>query len=156
MKRVYLAVVVLVVAGIAVFAQAEDKQQDRSELSLSADACRNLTAYQPGMDGDADYKPGVDVSGKPVVEADLNADGGIPAPKTVEFDLTVDMAQYLGVGVTPTPEGNIRVAHISVDPQGHVLVDGQPMEGQSAQALRALCKEAKKPADSGQKPDFQK
>lgn len=132
----------VIVSGLAA-ASYSLAQNDSTDLVLSNDACRNLTAYQPGADGDATYKPGVDVTGKPVVEADLGG-GGIAAPETVEFDLTVDMAQYLGYSATQTPEGKIHIAKITVLPDGRVLRDGEPLEGQAQAALRALC-QPKKP-----------
>lgn len=115
-------------------------QSDGPDFILSDDACRNLTAYQPGGDGDATYQPGIDSTGKPVVEADIG-DGGIPAPDVVEFNLTVDMAQYLGYSVASNPEGHIHIAKITVLPDGRVLRDGEPIEGQAQAALRALCKD---------------
>lgn len=136
----FLAAVV-VTAGIAA-ASYGMAQNETPDLVLSNDACRNLTAYQPGADGDAAYKPGVDATGKPVVEADLGG-GGVAAPQTVEFDLTVDMAQYLGYSINPTPEGQIHVAKITVLPDGRVLRDGEPLEGQAQAALRALCQPKK-------------
>lgn len=141
-------------AAMAAFAGYSRAQEMDAGLVLSDEACRSLAIYRAGADGDAGYKPGVDVAGKPVVEADVN-DGGIPAPETVEFNLTVDMAQYLGLAGPLTPEGDIPIARISVLPDGQVLRDGQPLEGQAVAALRSLCK-AKNPEDSGKKPDFHK
>ncbi len=42
-------VVALTIAGVAAMAG------DDADLLLSADACRQLTAYQPGVDGNAAY-----------------------------------------------------------------------------------------------------
>lgn len=142
MKSAYKFLSVAVVLSGVALASYSLAQNDSPDLVLSNDACRNLTAYQPGIDGDAAYKPGVDVTGKPVVEADLGG-GGIKAPETVEFDLTVDMAQYLGYSVAPTPEGHIHIAKITVLPDGRVLRDGEPLEGQAEVALRALCQQKK-------------
>ncbi len=136
-----LVAAAVVVSGLAL-ASYSLAQDEGTDLVLSNDACRNLTAYQAGADGDASYKPGVDVTGKPVVEADLGG-GGVSAPETVEFDLTVDMAQYLGYSISPTPEGQIHVAKITVLPDGRVLRDGEPLEGQAQAALRALCQPKK-------------
>ncbi len=149
MKKVFMP---FVLAALAIGSVA--LAQDNAEIVLSSDACRNLAVYQPGVDGDAAYKPGVDVTGKPVVEADLGG-GGIPAPDTVEFDLTVDMAQYLGFSVNPAVEGKIGIAKITVLPDGRILRDGQPLEGQAEAALRALCKDSKTQKNTP-KPDFQK
>ncbi len=143
MKKSYKILSMAVVLATIAAASYSLAQDDNTTIVLSDDACRYLTAYQPGVDGDATYKPGVDASGKPVVEADLNSGGGIPAPEMVEFDLTVDMAQYLGLGVAPQPEGHIHIAKITVFPDGRVLRDGEPLEGQAQASLRALCKDKK-------------
>lgn len=131
----------LILAGVAAASYGQ-AQNEGPDLMISDEACRNMAVYQPGADGDANYKPGVDVTGKPVVEADI-ASGGISAPATVEFDLTVDMAQYLGYAVSPTPEGQIHIAKITVLPDGRVLRDGEPLEGHAQAALRALCLQKK-------------
>lgn len=108
------------------------------DLQLSAEACRQLVVHQPAQDGDATYRPGVDVHGRPVVEADIGG-AALPPPDVVEFRLTVDMAQYLNLNVSPMPEGQIGLGTISVLPDGTVLRDGQPMESGAETALRALC-----------------
>lgn len=115
-----------------------------NDLGLSQEACRYLTAYKPGADGSAAYEPGVDVTGKPVVEADIGG-SSIPAPDEITFDLSVDMAQYLGLNPVPRPEGFIDLGIISVLPDGTVLHDGQPLESQAESDLRALCYEQKAP-----------
>lgn len=143
MKKSFKILSVAVVLATIAAASYSFAQDDSTTVVLSDDACRYLTAYQPGVDGDAAYKPGVDASGKPVVEADLNSGGGVPAPEVVEFDLTVDMAQYLGMSVAPQPEGHIHIAKITVLPDGRVLRDGEPLEGQAQASLRALCKDKK-------------
>ena len=141
MKRHFLslALVFLIVSPAA----AQDTLQ---ALTLSAQACQSLTTYQPGADGDADYNPGIDATGKPVVEADVYT-GSIPAPKVIAFDLTVDMAQYLGMPLVPTPEGKIHVARITILPDGRILRDGEPLQGQADAALRSLCRHEKQPVE---------
>lgn len=152
MKKTFIFASVVLLAGAAtVWAQSETALQPK-DLILPTEACRSITAYQPGIDGDAAYKPGVDVTGKPVVEADIDS-GGIKAPDVVEFNLTVDVAQYLGVQ-QQVVEGQVGLGTISVHPDGKVLLNGAPMQSDAEVALRALC-EQEKPADSGVKPDFQ-
>ena len=151
-KTLAFAAVVLLAGAATVSAQSETALQPPKDLILPAEACRSITAYQPGADGDAAYKPGVDVTGKPVVEADIDS-GGIKAPDVVEFNLTVDVAQYLGVQ-QQVVEGQVGLGTISVHPDGKVLLNGAPMQSEAEVALRALC-EQEKPADSGLKPDFQ-
>lgn len=157
MKRILAATVMagLVLAGAAL---AQDGSHEKDILggksaheilapapSLSADACRQLANYQPKKDGDAEYKPGVDVNGKPVVEADLGGNA-IPVPDPVRFHLSVDMAEYLGLaGNGPNPAGYVDFGEVEIHRDGSVFLDGKPMESQQEAALRALCDEEKQP-----------
>lgn len=159
MKRIVIAAVIAG-AGLAgaAWAQQQNASREKEILggknareilapapSLSADACRQLANYQPKKDGDAEYKPGVDVNGKPVVEADLGGNA-IPVPDTVRFHLSVDMAEYLGLaGNGPNPAGYVDFGEVEIDRDGSVYLDGRPMESQQEAALRALCDEQKQP-----------
>lgn len=108
---------------------------------IDKDACRMLVAHQPSAD--AEYKPGVDVKGQPVVEADLTP-SPIQTVEEVTFDITVDVARYAGIGVPNGFEGVARVGTVTVDKQGRMTFNGQPLESGEETALRALCFE--KPA----------
>lgn len=159
MKRIVIAALI-VGAGLAgaALAQAQDGSREKDILggkgareilapapSLSADACRQLSGYETKKDGDAEYKPGVDVTGKPVVEADLGGNA-IAVPDPVRFHLSVDMAEYLGLaGSGPNPAGYVDFGEVEIDRDGSVFLDGKPMESQQEAALRALCDEKKQP-----------
>lgn len=120
---------------------------------LDAQVCQALAIHQPGIDGSAEYEPGVDVNGKPVVEADLN-NSGIVMADTITFPLSVDMAQYLGISVSPVPEGQIALGTVAVPLKGgSVTLNGEPLEGQAEAALRALCLE-KEPLQKAVKPAY--
>ncbi|HEX2753183.1 MAG TPA: hypothetical protein VHP34_08830, partial [Alphaproteobacteria bacterium] len=82
MYKQLLAAFVFVV-GTAGFAGAEVPDT----VMIDHAACRALVRHQPA--DDVTYKPGVDVHGKPVVEADINA-APITIPETVRFNITVD------------------------------------------------------------------
>lgn len=100
--------------------------------------CRMITEYKPGADGSADYVPGVDVQGRPVVEADLDK-SPLQMPATTEFDLSIEMAQYLGLAGQKGADGYMPVGHVQINKDGSVLFNGQPMEGQAQANLRAYC-----------------
>ncbi len=142
------------IVSFSVVARADDILRHQ----VSDDACAMIVSHQVDSDVSATYQAGVDVHGKPVVEADL-APSPLQAPDEVSFDLTVDMAQYLAVTTQPKPEGQIGLGRITVKRDGQVLLDGQPMESQQEVALRALCEqekatktEPKSPLDKPQKP----
>lgn len=81
------------VLGLAL---AVSGQSHASLLSLRTDDCRQLVAHTP--DNDVAYVPGVDVSGNPVVPADLGGGYGIMAPEEVNIDIRLDLAERLGLG----------------------------------------------------------
>jgi len=101
-------------------------------------ACRAITAHVP--DSGVEYKPGVDVHGKPVVEADLNA-SPVKLPETMRFTITVDTMKYAGITVPDGVEGKAAIGEVEIGPDGRMLFNGAPMEGEAEASLRALCKD---------------
>lgn len=117
-------------------------------------ACRALVRHEPAAD--AIYQPGVDVHGKPVVEADLNA-SAIQLPETIRFNITVDVAQYAGIPVPAGTEIQANVGEIAIAPDGKMTFNGAPLEGEAEAALIAICREqVDKQPKNGQKPSLQK
>lgn len=101
-------------------------------------ACRAMVQHQPA--GDVAYQPGVDADGNPVVGADLYA-SPIQLPETISFDITVDVMKYAGIAPPKGVEGQAVIGRVDVAKDGRMYFNGQPMEGQSEAALRALCKD---------------
>lgn len=149
MYKQLLAAFVFVV-GTAGFAGAEVPDT----VMIDHAACRALVRHQPA--DDVTYKPGVDVHGKPVVEADINA-APITIPETVRFNITVDVAKYAGIHVPEGTEMQANMGTVEVLPDGKMTFNGQPMAGDAEAALVAICKEqADNKAKNGQKPSLQK
>jgi hypothetical protein len=65
-------------------------------FTISTADCRALVAHTPRAD--VTYQGGVDVRGKPVVPADLNAGTSIDIPAFIEIPITVDVAKRLSAG----------------------------------------------------------
>ncbi len=135
MKKFVFAVCAMTILAMPAFAQGSPELDDEN--------CKMLVEHQPAPD--VAYQPGVDVNGKPVVEAEINP-SPIKPPETIEFDLTVDTATYGGIPPHDAAEAFTKIGRITVDPQGHLTFNGQPLEGDAAAALRELC--AKRPANS--------
>ncbi|MBI3440425.1 MAG: hypothetical protein HY052_01240 [Proteobacteria bacterium] len=114
-----------------------EKSSNNTATLISAEDCQYLTAYQPKVDGDAGYKPGVDAHGKPVMEADITP-AVIQPPEKTRFDLTVDLAKYMGIAVPAGFEGKANMGTITVE-RGQVKFNGKPLEGDAEAALKALC-----------------
>lgn len=141
MKKLICASVLSALVSAAAMA-AEKKPVPEIDPAL----CSRVVEYQ--KPAGVDYKPGVDVKGKPVVEADLNP-SPVKMPDNISFNITIDVAQYLGLP-TPGLEGLVNVGTINVDKGGKMTFNGEPMEGHAAKALRELC--AKKPETAPEKP----
>ncbi len=111
--------------------------------------CRLLKEHKPSAD--VNYRPGVDVHGKPVVPADINAAPMGLESQTIVVPLSVDLAERLqnqninGLEMTGT------LGFIEIAPGGRVTYNGQDLTGQ----VHVLCdqkpQEAAAPAN-GQTP----
>jgi hypothetical protein len=127
MKKIWLIAAALACAAPAA---ADFRPQ------LSDEVCGMLVTHTPAAD--VEYKPGVDVTGKPVVEADLNL-SPVAVPDTIQFDITVDVARHAGINVPIGFENLARIGTVAVDKSGKMTFNGQPMEGPQEAALKALC-----------------
>lgn len=105
---------------------------------LNDEACRLLSLHQP--QADVAYKPGLDVSGKPVVEADLNQ-AKIDVPETMDFELTLDAARFTGLETPDGAEVKTSLGMISLEEDGTLSFNGKTLEGEQEASLRALCAE---------------
>jgi len=82
----------------------------------------------------ADYVPGVDVNGNPVVPADVKASAN-DILDVVKFPVTVDLAQQLNQQLPPGTEMDAPVAMIEVHKNSTVTYNGQDMTAE----VYALC-----------------
>lgn len=93
------------------------------------------------MKKSAQYVPGVDVKGKPVAPADLPPEqGGAVSimPEKLEFNLTVDAAQYLGV-VPQGVEMQGKIGTITLE-GNKVFYNGEPLNQTEEERLFDICK----------------
>ena len=121
-----------------------------AETSLPPE-CRVLPEHKASK-GVA-YQPGVDVRGKPVVPADVNADPMGLSGQTIVVPLTIDLAKRLqnqnvpGIGMEGT------LGFLEVAPDGRVTYNGRDLTSQ----VHVLCGKGaldEVPAANGQKaPD---
>lgn len=102
---------------------------------LDPETCKQLVTHQPAPG--VEYKPGIDVQGKPVVEADLTKPQ-IAMPEKFSFDLTLDVAAYAGIQVPAGIEGTGKIGAITYE-NGRFSFDGKPLTGGEEAALVALC-----------------
>lgn len=105
-------------------------------LMIDDTACHAIVRHVP--DAGVEYKPGVDVRGKPVVEADLNP-SPVKLPEIIRFDLTADVLKHAGMTPPEGLEGKAVVGQVEIRKDGKMFFDGQPMEGEAEAALQSLC-----------------
>lgn len=105
---------------------------------IPPEACRAL----------AEYQPGVDVHGKPVVPADLE-EPAVSLPQKYSFDVTVDVAENLGLAIPAGTAGDLTVGTITVE-KGKVFFNDKPLDTNAETALRAECE---KPQEKDEKTE---
>lgn len=130
-------------AGVAVLALM---QCAHAENLIDKKACQYLVAHEPA--GDVAYRPGVDVHGKPVVEADI-APPVVTVPEDFSFDVTVDVARAAGLPVPPGTEMAMKAGTVTYK-DGRFRFNGKPLEGEAEANLRALCTEKQEEEPTGE------
>jgi hypothetical protein len=105
---------------------------------LEYEVCRLMIAHEPAPD--VAYKPGLDVQGRPVIEADI-APSPVAMPESISFDVTVDFAQYIGLQVPAGLKSDARIGLITIGRDGRMTFNDKPLEGEPEAALHALCRE---------------
>lgn len=108
--------------------------------------CRIIEEYG-AVSGGADYQPGIDIHGKPVVPADINATPmGVGREETVVIPLSIDMVERMRRQSIPGLEMTSTLGFIEVGPGGRVTYNGQDLTNQ----VHVLCDEPPAPPADGQ------
>lgn len=97
--------------------------------------CRLLADHKASAD--IAYKPGVDVRGKPVVPADINAAPMGLDQQTLVVPLTINLAQRLQTQNVRGLELRATPGFLEIAPSGRVTYNGQDLTSQ----VHALCAE---------------
>lgn len=104
-------------------------------------ACLRLIDTPAGTTGDAAYRPGVDVHGRPVVPAE--GPGGPEhdwLPDPIRIQLTVPLAKKLGLGDGATNfEADAVLGDLTVR-DGRVRLDGRTVASSAVPELREACR----------------
>ena len=147
MKILFLSAVVLAGLSTPAIAQitinGEPVQNDASQnIIVTRDPlCRYVTEYRPATGVDSpDFEPGVNITNnRAVVPADMGANT-IKAPERLEFNITVDVAEYIGLPVQPGVENLATIGAIAVE-NNQLYFNGEPLKPDNETALIALCQE---------------
>jgi hypothetical protein len=107
--------------------------------------CASIVEHVPAPD--VAYQPGVDVSGRPVVPADLDGGWHVDLPELVLIDITRDVAGRFGLRPnSPLFAAEAFIGVVDIDlTDGRVRFNGTDLSGPEARALAALCREAVHP-----------
>ncbi|ACI98631.1 hypothetical protein [Rhodospirillum centenum] len=99
-------------------------------------ACRWLQRHVP--DADVEYRPGVDVNGRPVAPADLPGSPRIALPDRIEIGITLPLAQRFGIPADALYAGEAYLGTVTVE-GNRVLFNGQPLSSDAEADLVAVC-----------------
>jgi hypothetical protein len=97
--------------------------------TVTPELCRRLAPRQPAVPS-ATYQPGVDVYGRPVAPADLPGAAATPSITT-----EIDLGRVAGRAAARGIKG-----YVTVQPDGSVLLDGQPLSGGQEYGLLDICR----------------
>jgi hypothetical protein len=108
------------------------------KVVVTARDCRRLVRHVPS----AEYKPGVDVRGRPVAPADVPGSRQIKIPDRFEFDITVKVYEAIGA-IAPKGLGdtNLTVGRVAIDAMGAVTFNGEPLGDAAEAAIAEACRE---------------
>ena len=109
-----------------------------SSLQLSREDCMQVVKHRPTPD--TIYQPGVDSHGNPVAPADLEGTPTIVLPAVIPVLITVDLQERFHIPLNSALyEGNAGVGIATVDLDGNVTFNGEPLTDPEADALAAAC-----------------
>lgn len=111
------------------------------EITVRNADCQQIVYHEPS--DNVAFVPGVDISGRPVVPADLNGGYGIEAPEEVTIDIRLDLAQRLGLGegaASALIGGEGVIGQVTVNGQD-LYWNGELLPRDSQEALLAACGE---------------
>lgn len=127
--------------GLAVVAGAPPAAAagDAPELVVGRRDCQRLLRHEPRPD--VEYRPGVDVRGRPVAPADLPGSPRIEVPKEIRIPLGVDLAEKYGIGDPGEIDATAPIGTVTVR-GGRVFFDGKPIDGPDRAAVVDACRRA--------------
>lgn len=125
-------------------ARAQDAKESEAtpatpQVVVTERECRYLARHRAAAD--VEYKPGVDVRGRPVAPADLGGSPRLAIPDRIVIDVPINIFERLGrtapkgLGDTATQLGQIVL-------EGNRLTfNGEPLSDPALDAVAAACRE---------------
>lgn len=112
---------------------------DAQRLVVSRADCERLVSHVPAPD--VAYAPGVDVYGRPVAPADLPGSRRVALPETITFDANADLRRFNLPKSSRLYAPNVLLGKVTVERDGRVLFDGQPLQRDENAAIAELCRQ---------------
>lgn len=127
----------LIIATTLALAGGHAAARQDGEITIARDDCARLVAHRPAAN--VTYQPGVDVRGEAVAPADLNG-AAIDLPDVLVIDLTVDLADRLGIPADPDNfQADLDLGTVELRGD-RAYFDGEPLEDEAQAELIALCR----------------
>lgn len=112
--------------------------QERATVAISRADCARLVAHLPSAD--VAYQPGVDVHGRPVTTADLNAHP-IRTPDDFTIEIDIDLFERFGIPVDPTRyQASAKIGEVEVRGD-RAYFNGQPLQDEAQADFAERCRE---------------
>ncbi len=125
--------ILMTVSFLATMAVTVPAMADTSVL------CSVRSTYKNGNVG-ANYQPGVDAKGKPVVSADL-APAPMAAPKSLTIPLTIDMAQRFNSVLPAGSKMETQVGTVDIMQNGAVMINGKDVTSSADAVCSTMAKQ---------------
>ncbi|MEQ9641800.1 MAG: hypothetical protein RIM84_17380 [Alphaproteobacteria bacterium] len=108
--------------------------------AAAAPGCAWLVRHAPAAD--VAYKPGVDVHGRPVVPADLNAQPQILQGQRVQLDLALPVSQFRSGRARRVDDADVLIGELEYDlASGALWLDGRQLIAADQAAVVAYCRD---------------
>lgn len=124
----------LVTAVVVILFPDPLRAQPVEVVVVGSDTCRRLTTHIPAAD--VEYKPGVDLKGRPVAPADLPPETPPPAE-----EVRVALKRNVVIGTGGLGASEIVVGEVAVDlASGKAMLNGKPVDQAFQSDIIAACR----------------
>lgn len=130
LKAMVLVAIPLFIAG---YSRAEEK------VIVTKHDCHRLVAHSPGSD--VEFRPGVDVRGKPVVPADVAGSPSLALPEAITIAIGIELDERMGLGAGGRYKGTAPIGQVSVT-GNRVYFNGQLLADRDQSAIASACRDA--------------
>ena len=120
--------------------KARERTGDKADNTIVIDTAACRWAQRHVAAADVEYRPGVDVNGRPVAPADLPGSNNVALPKEIQIGITADIAKRFKLPPNALYAGEAYIGTVAVDTlSGKVTFNGQPIDNDAERELVALC-----------------